>query len=124
MKVINAVGVLAVLWGVGLTAQSALADTWTGAYKGTIVSTYTDGRVVKVYVEPDHTYSIDPGNGGAKIKGTWKDGNGQSCFTATDPPPAPDAKPICFPLKEYKVGDTFDGEDASGKFKGVIQSGR
>ena len=124
MRVINALWVIAILGGVGMAAKPALADTWSGAYKGTIVSTYADGRVVKVYVEPDHSYSIDPGNGGAKIKGTWKDANGQSCFTPTDPPPAPDTKPICFPLKDYKMGDTFEGEDASGKFKGVIQPGR
>jgi len=124
MRVVNALSVLAILSGVGLATGSAWADTWAGAYKGTIVSTYTDGRVVKVYVEPDHTYSIDPGNGGTKVKGTWSDADGQSCFTATDPPPAPDAKPICFPLKEYKVGDTFDGEDASGKFTGEIKAGR
>src|SRR5579871_4538896 len=80
------------------------ADTWSGAYGNTITSTYSDGRVVKVYVEPDHSYSIILPNG-SKLKGVWADGDGQSCFTLTDPPPAPGAKPSCFPLKEYKVGD-------------------
>jgi len=107
----------------GMAAQTAAADTWTGAYGGTIESTYKDGRVVKVYVNPDHSYSIALPNG-ATIKGTWADGNSQSCFTATDPPPAPDAKPACFPLKEYKVGDTFSGEDATGSFSGIIKAGR
>lgn len=126
MKVINALGVLAVLCGAGLIAKPALADTWTGAYAGTIESTYADGRVVNVYVEPDHTYSIVPGDGSDSMKGTWEDANGQSCFTVTDPPPAPDADatPVCFPIKEYKVGDTFEGEDSSGKFTGVIKAGR
>lgn len=105
-------------------AQPALAgDTWSGAYGNTITSTYSDGRVVKVYVEPDHTYSILLPNG-AKLKGAWADGGGQSCFTVTDPPPAPDAKPSCFPLKEYKLGDSFSGADPSGTYVGVITAGR
>jgi hypothetical protein len=104
-------------------ASAAFADTWSGAYGNTIVSTYSDGRVVKVYVDPDHSYSIALPNGG-KVKGTWADGADASCFTPTDPPPAPGTKPICFPLKEYKLGDSFDGSDSSGNFKGVIQAGR
>lgn len=104
-------------------ATPALADTWTGAYGGTIVSTYADGRVVKVYVNPDHTYSIGLPNG-KTLKGSWADANGQSCFTLTDPPPAPGSAPSCFPIKEYKVGDSFSGDDATGHFTGVIKAGR
>lgn len=104
-------------------ASSALADTWTGVYGNTITSTYADGRVVKVYVEPNHTYSIVL-QGGVKLSGTWADGSGGSCFTLTNPPPAPGAKPSCFPLKEYKVGDSFSGADATGKYVGVITAGR
>ena len=102
-------------------ATPALADTWTGAYGGTIESTYSDGRVVKVYVNADHSYSIGLPNG-QTLKGTWADMDGQSCFTMTDP--APGAKPSCFPVKEYKVGDTFSGDDATGHFTGVIKAGR
>ena len=104
-------------------ASSAFADTWSGAYGNTIVSTYSDGRVVKVYVEPDHSYSLTLPNGD-RLNGTWADGSDGSCFTVTNPPPAPGAKPTCFPLKDYKVGDTFEGADSSGSFKGVVQAGR
>jgi hypothetical protein len=123
MKSTNAFCVAAALCVVGFAAAPAIADTWTGAYNGTIVSTYADGRVVKVYVNPDHSYSITLPDGKI-LKGTWKDGDGGSCFYQSDPPPAADAKPACFPLKEYKVGDTFSGEDAGGKFTGVVQAGR
>ncbi|HWD29941.1 MAG TPA: hypothetical protein VG387_22405 [Rhizomicrobium sp.] len=102
-------------------ATPALSDTWTGAYGGTIESTYADGRVVKVYVNADHSYSIALPNG-ATLKGTWADADGQSCFTMANA--APDAKPSCFPVKEYKVGDTFAGEDPGGRFTGVIKAGR
>jgi hypothetical protein len=109
---------------VGLAgAPAAIAGTWTGVYGNTITSTYSDGRVVRVFVEPDHTYSIVLPDG-AKLTGTWADAVGQSCFTVTNPPPAPGARPSCFPLKEYKVGDSFSGEDASGKYVGVISAGR
>ncbi len=105
------------------TTPALAADTWSGAYGNTITSTYADGRVVKVYVEPDHTYSILLPNG-QKLKGTWADAAEGSCFTLTDPPPAPGAKPSCFPIRDYNVGDTFSGEDATGKYTGVITAGR
>lgn len=104
-------------------ASSALADTWTGAYGNTIVSTYSDGRVVKVYVEADHSYAITLPDG-SKLTGTWADGADGSCFTVTNPPQPAGAKPTCFALKEYKVGDTFEGSDSTGSFKGVVQAGR
>jgi hypothetical protein len=112
-----------ILTGAALLAASpAIAGTWTGVYDGTIVSTYGDRRVVKVYVNADHSYSIALPNG-KELRGSWADADGQSCFTLTDPPPAPGAKPTCFPIKEYKAGDTFSGEDPTGKFTGVIQAG-
>jgi len=108
-----------VLTGIALLAASpAVADTWTGVYDGTIVSTYGDGRVVKVYVNADHSYSIALPDG-KELRGTWADADGQSCFTLSS-----GGKPTCFPIKEYKVGDTFTGEDPTGKFTGVIQAGR
>ena len=94
-----------------------------GVASGTIVSTYTDGRVVKVYVNPDHSYSITLPDGKI-LKGTWADADGQSCFHQTDPAPAATAKPACFLVKEYKIGDSFSGEDAGGKFTAVIKAGR
>jgi len=117
---------IAILAGAALlcaAVPAAAADTWAGVYGNTITSTYADGRVVKVYVEPDHTYSITLPDG-KKLKGTWADAEGQSCFTLTDPAPAPGAKPSCFPVREYKVGDMFGGEDATGKYTGVITAGR
>jgi hypothetical protein len=102
-----------------LAATPAIADTWTGAYDATIVSTYGDGRVVKVYVNADHSYSIGLPDG-KTLKGTWADADGHRCFKLSDG----GGKPTCFPIKEYKIGDTFSGEDSTGKFTGVIQAGR
>ncbi len=96
----------------------AFADTWSGAYGNTITSTYGDGRVVKVYVEADHSYSIVLPNG-QTLKGTWADADGQSCFTLSS-----GGKPSCFPIKAYAVGDTFVGSDATGTYSAVITAGR
>lgn len=123
MKSTSAFCLAAALCVVGVTAAPAIADTWSGAYGGTIVSTYANGNVVKVYVNADHSYSITLADGKV-LKGTWKDGDNGSCFYQSDPAPAADQKPACFPLKDYKVGDTFSGEDAGGKFTGVIKAGR
>lgn len=106
-----------------LTATAVSADTWSGAYGNTIVSTYDNGTVVKVYVEPNHTYTIKLPSG-QTLSGTWADGGGQSCFTVTNPPPKPGATPTCFALREYKVGDSFSGQDSNGGFHGVINPGR
>lgn len=122
MRTMNVLWAVALLGGVGL-AGGAAAGTWSAAYNGTIVSTYEDGRVVDVYVNADNTYAIVPRDGTQAMKGTWKDEAGQSCFTVTDPP-QDNPQPVCFPIKEYKVGDSFQGEDSSGKFTGVIQAGR
>lgn len=123
MKSTSTFCIAAALCVVGFAAAPAIADTWSGAYGNTIVSTYTDGRVVKVYVNADHSYSIKLPDG-KTLKGTWKDGKGGSCFYQKDPPPAANQKPACFPIKEYKVGGTFSGQDAGGKFTAVIKAGR
>ncbi len=123
MKLSKTIFGAAILCAAGVAALPALASTWSGVANATIVSTYTDGRVVKVYTNPDHTYSILLPDG-KTLKGTWADADGQSCFHQTDPAPAANTKPACFPVKEYKVGDTFSGQDASGKFTAVIKAGR
>lgn len=102
----------------------AFADTWTGAYGNTIVSTYDDGHIVDVFVEPDHTYTIVPRNGGDTISGTWSDKTGESCFTITDPAKYVGSDPLCFAIKDYKIGDTFDGKDSTGHFTAEIVKGR
>jgi hypothetical protein len=99
-------------------ALPAAAGTWDAVYGATIVSTYADGHVVKVYVNADHTYSIALPDG-KTLKGTWADGSGGSCFTLDS-----GGAPVCFALKDYHVGDTFTGTDATGSFTGVITAGR
>lgn len=100
------------------------ADTWSGAYDNTIVSSYDDGHVVDVYVESDHTYTIVPRDGSETIEGTWSDANGQSCFTIVSPASYAGGEPLCFELRDYKVGDIFEGSDSTGHFTAEIVAGR
>jgi hypothetical protein len=104
-------------------ASSACAETWSAAYGGTIVATYTDGRAVKVLVDADHTFAIVPPQGD-RLTGTWKDEAGQSCFTITAPAAAAGGAATCVADKDFKVGDGFDGKDGTGAFHAVINAGR
>ena len=105
-------------------AAPALADTWSAAYDNTIVSTYDTGKVVDVYVEPDHSYTIVPRDGSEEITGTWDDATGKSCFTIKEPASYAGGDPLCFEIRNYKVGDTFEGADSTGHFKAEIVKGR
>jgi hypothetical protein len=116
--------VAAIALGAFSAGAPAFAGTWTGAYDNTIVSTYDDGHVVDVFVEPDHSYTIVPRSGGDEITGTWADKGNQSCFTITAPAKYAGGEPLCFGLKDYEVGDTFDGTDSTGHFKAEIVKGR
>ena len=109
--------------GVATLAGPAAADTWSVAYTGTIVATYADGHTVKVFTNPDHSFTITPPTG-ASLHGTWADATGQTCFTITDPPAAAGGAPTCIVDKDFKVGDGFDGKDATGAFRAVITAGR
>ena len=109
--------------GAAVAAAPAAADSWSAAYTGTIVATYADGHAVKVFTNADHTFVIQP-PGAAPLSGTWKDDAGQTCFTITAPAAAVGGPPTCIVSKEYKVGDGFDGKDATGAFHAVITAGR
>ena len=124
MRNVLGVRVLSGILCFGLCVGPAAADTWSGAYGNTIVSTYDDGHVVNVYVDEDHTYTIVPKAGGEMISGTWEDGGGESCFTITDPASYAGGEPLCFEQKDYQVGDTFEGTDSTGHFAAVIVKGR
>lgn len=115
-------GALAIA-GVAVAAGPAAADTWSAAYTSTVVATYADGHAVKVFIEPDHSFKIQPPSGDP-LSGTWKDDAGQSCFTITAPAAAAGGAPTCIADKDYKVGDAFDGKDGTGAFHAVINAGR
>ena len=107
-----------------VAAAPALAGTWTGAYGNTIDATYTDGRTAKVFVEPDHTYSIKLPDG-TVLKGTWADGAGQSCFTLTDPRARARRQADVLPAQGVQGrGHVRRPRIPAGDFTSVIHAGR
>ena len=92
------------------------ADPYAGYYGNTVNITGPSGKTDKAYVNPDKTWERKNADG-TTMKGTYEvaaDGK-TACFTQKEPPPAPDAKPACFPVDERKAGDKWETKTPDGK---------
>lgn len=108
-------------------ATAALAgDPYAGYYGNTVNITSPSGKTDKAFVNPDGTWERKNADG-STMKGTYKvapDGK-TACFTQTEPPPAPDQKPACFPTDSRKAGDNWETKDDKGNVtKWSITAGR
>jgi hypothetical protein len=92
-----ALGVLAAGCAVGSAAPTAATpvSTLEPAFKGTIVSTYPDGRTARLWLAPDGTYR---GEGRRKkpSSGQWTLKGEEICLRQSKPFPAPIS--YCTPL--------------------------
>jgi 1-acyl-sn-glycerol-3-phosphate acyltransferase len=84
----------------------------SAAFKGTIVSTYSDGRQAKLWLAPDGTYKAegrkhDPSNGKWRIKGE------QICLNQSHPHPI---LPVtyCTAIPTGGVGRSWDAKSVMG----------
>jgi len=80
----------------------------SGMVGNTIVLTGANNMMIKVQLRADGTYQTAVG-GGPTVKGTWKDKDGQLCYTQTMPAPAA-GQPAEFcaqGMNGRKVGDTW-----------------
>jgi hypothetical protein len=113
-----------VVFAVGATA--ALADPYAGYYGNTVNMTGPSGKTDKAYVNPDKTWERRNADGSV-MKGTYEvaaDGK-TACFKQTEPPPAPEQKPACFPTDNRKAGDAWETKDDKGNVtKWTITAGR
>lgn len=101
-------------------ASPALADPMAAAYGNTVVITYGDGTVVKLYIDEGGSYSGESPAG--QTSGTWEISGGQTCFTQTAPEAGP---PSCSATVEKNVGDSWQGTGQGGAPVTVtIQAGR
>jgi hypothetical protein len=104
-KLLN-IALLAAAGSMALSAGALANDNvMKGLYGNTIIVTFPGNHVTKVYVEPDHAYTVT--HDGKPAKGTWSDDGKQTCYTETDPAPPPGTKPICLPSIAHKVGDSW-----------------
>jgi hypothetical protein len=107
LRLVRAVSIAMVL-----LAGTAYADNMSGFYGNTIVCTYPNGNVTKVYVEQGGQFTVV--RGGQTVVGNWADDNTNVCYTETNPAPAAGSKPICLVSKAWKVGDGWQVTDPSG----------
>lgn len=93
-------------------AGPASADNMAGFYGNTVVCTYPNGNVTKVYAEPGGVYSVV--RGGQTIAGQWSDDGTNVCYTETNPAPPAGTKNICVASKPWKIGDGWQVTDPTG----------
>jgi len=93
-------------------AGTAHADNMAGFYGNTVVCTYPNGNVTKVYTESGGQFTVV--RGGQTIAGTWSDDGTNVCYTETNPAPAAGTKPVCVASKAWKVGDGWQVTDPTG----------
>lgn len=116
----------AAAFAVSAALAFAAADPYAGYYGNTVNVTGPNGKTDKAYVNPDKTWERKNADG-TSMKGTYEvaaDGK-SACFTQKEPPPAADAKPVCFPTDSRKAGDTWETKDDKGAVtKWSITAGR
>lgn len=116
----------AAAFAVSAAIAVAAADPYAGYYGNTVSITGPSGKTDKAYVNPDKTWERKNADG-STMKGTYEvNADGKSaCFTQTEPPPAADAKPVCFPVDARQAGDKWETKDDKGNVtKWEITAGR
>ena len=83
----------------------AAASPVEGAFSGTIVSTYPDGRTAELYLHKDGAYTA-MGRRGDPSNGHWKFGDGKLCLTQSRPLPVPFAFCTAIPAEGLQAGWT------------------
>ena len=105
-------------------AGAAQADM-SGMVGNTITLAGDNNLQIKVQLHADGTYQTLVG--GQAVKGTWKDKDGQLCYTQTDPAPAA-GQPAEFcaqGMNGRKVGDSWTQPGPGGaSMKGAVVAGQ
>jgi hypothetical protein len=99
-----------------LLAAPALAEAPAGvpeaAFTNTVLSTYPDGRVAKLWLERDGTFR-GQGRRGKPSSGKWSMKGQQICLKQTRPFPAPFA--YCTEVRQGGVGTSWSGKAVTGE---------
>jgi opacity protein-like surface antigen len=102
------------------TPASAADDVMANTYGNTVVST---GGMAEVHTHyrADHSFDMTASMMGMSqtFKGTWAlDGKGSLCRTFDGAAPPNTPNPLCTPIAEHKLGDTWT-MDANGQTRTV-----
>ncbi|MFZ5669333.1 MAG: hypothetical protein ACOY4K_07550 [Pseudomonadota bacterium] len=98
-----------------LGAVAALALSATAAMAGdevmasrignTTISTDASGMSSKIYYEADHTFTGVQGD--MQFSGAWEVKGGQVCLSFNGEAPPGTPNPVCLPVGNHNVGDTW-----------------
>jgi hypothetical protein len=96
----------------GLNAQAAPLDDVKAAFGNTVLSTYPDGRIQRIWLKEDGSYDAI-GRRGKPSAGTWRVKGEKVCLKQTRPFRAPMSYCTSFPA-DGDIGVTWSGKDISG----------
>ena len=100
------------LCAVGVSGAAAQDKRLEPAFANTIVSTYPDGRVAKMWLERDGTYR-GQGRKGGQTSGRWTLKGGQICMKQSRPVPVPFT--YCTNIVEGGVGTRWTSKAVTGE---------
>ncbi len=92
---------------------SASDQLLSPAFSGTIVSTYPDGRVSKLWLNRDGSFSAE-GRKHERQAGRWVVQNHNVCLSQLKPFPIPFAK-YCSPIPSTGVAESWTGKAVTGE---------
>jgi hypothetical protein len=102
------------------TPAFAADDVMANTYGNTVIST-GGAAEVHTHYRADHSFDMVGSMMGMSqtFKGTWAlDGKGNLCRTFVGDTPPNTANPLCLPIAEHKVGDTWT-MDANGQTRTI-----
>jgi opacity protein-like surface antigen len=103
-----------------VTPALAADDVMANTYGNTVIST-GGAAEVHTHYRSDHSFDMVGSMMGMSqtFKGTWAlDGKGNLCRTFVGDAPRNTANPLCLPIAEHKVGDTWT-MDANGQTRTI-----
>lgn len=90
-----------------LSATAALAgdEVLASRFGNTTITTDASGQSSKIYYEADHSFTGVQGD--QQLAGTWAVKGSQVCLTFTSDAPPGYPNPICTPVSNHAVGETW-----------------
>ena len=108
-----------------MAALPAFAASMEPRFGNTMLGTRPDGTVMKLYYNPDHTFSGEITPGGSPVsfeaKGTWKLDGDKLCVLSDLGPGGGKAPESCAMLKGDHVGDKWETTVQGVDGKPVVQ---
>ncbi len=103
-----------------LAATAALAgdEVMASRFGNTTITTDASGQSSKIYYEADHSFTGVQGE--QQLAGSWAVKGSQVCLTFTSDAPPGYPNPICTPVSNHAVGETW----TAGPFTVQLVEGR